>query len=81
MAKVRVKLNIAGFRSLRNDPAVLADLRARAERLAAASGPGYFADAQTGKNRARAGVVTGTWAAQRDNARNNTLINNLGAAR
>lgn len=77
----RVKLNIGQFRALRNDAAVIADLRARAERLADACGPGYVAGSQPGRNRGRAGVVTATYAAQRDNAKNNTLIRNLGVAR
>lgn len=36
-----VTLNIPGFVALRNSPAVQADIKARAERIAAAAGDGF----------------------------------------
>lgn len=51
----KVKLNNAGFRALRTDPKVVADLKRRADRVAAASG-GEVGDAQTPRNRARFAV-------------------------
>ncbi len=44
---------------LKSDP-VRADLEARAQRVAAAAGPGMVADSQVGATRARAGVITAT---------------------
>lgn len=76
---VKVKLNIAGFRQLRNE--VVGDLADRAGRIAEACGDGYVAESETGRNRARAAVIAATPEAQLDNARRNTLINNLGAGR
>lgn len=76
-----VKLNLAGFRALRNDPAVVADLSRRAQAIAVACGPGYTAVAETGRNRARAAVITTSGVAVTDNAANNTLIRNLDAGR
>lgn len=77
--KAKVTLNHAQFRALRNDPAVVNDLYARAQRIAAACGPGYEASAQTGRNRARASVITATKESRRDNAKHNTLVKNMGA--
>lgn len=51
----KVKLNLAGFRELRTDPKVVADLERRAQRVAAASG-GEVGDAETPRNRARRAV-------------------------
>lgn len=80
MARARVKLNLQGFRDLRNSPGVMADLEARAERLADACGDGYEPGSRQGRNRGRAGVVTATYRAMRDNAKNNTLVANMDAA-
>lgn len=51
----KVKLNNKGFRQLRTDPKVVADLDARAQRIAAASG-GKVGEAQPPRNRARRAV-------------------------
>lgn len=85
MAKIVWKPD--GLYNLRSAPGVKADLTGRAERLAAACGgseEGYFTSSQQGAKRPqgrwRATVVTGTAKAAADNARNNTLIRNLGSS-
>ena len=62
---MKAKLNTKGFRELRNDPKVIADLEARAKRIAEAAGPGFEASSQAAPNRGRASVVAGTLAARR----------------
>lgn len=47
----KIKWNLAGFRALRTDPKVVADLRARAERIADVAG-GTVGDPQAPRNRA-----------------------------
>lgn len=81
MAKSRIKWRIAGFRELRLDPGVIADLGERAERIADAAGDGYEASTFEGKNRGRASVITADYDAIRDNAKNQTLLRNLDRGR
>ena len=76
--KVKVKMNGKSARELLNSAVVRDALKARADAIAAASGDGYEPSVQTGKNRARASVITGTPKAMRDNAKNNTLLKSLG---
>ena len=75
----RIKWNVKAFRELRLESGVIADLEDRAERVAAAAGDGYEASAMAGKNRGRASVVTGDYAAMRDNAKHQTLLRSLDA--
>lgn len=79
MAKTRIKWRLPGFRELRLEPGVIADLEERAEAIAAAAGDGYEASAMAGKNRGRASVITADYAAMRDNAKNQTLLRSLDA--
>ena len=58
MSGMKIKWRIAGFAELRKSGEVQADLAARAERVAAASGEGFAARSGVGKTRARAAVVT-----------------------
>ncbi len=48
----------AGIRELLKSPMVQRDLRARAQRIANAAGPGMEVRTDVGRNRARAAVVT-----------------------
>lgn len=70
---------------LRSDPGVVADLEARIERYRVACGEGYTTSSQQGRKnpqgRWRTTLFTATFRAMRDNARNNTMINNLDALR
>lgn len=81
-----------GFRDLRNSVGVQEDLLRRAERVRDAAGagyspqgwernPGFVADVGPGKTRARAGVVTANPHSANVNARDNTLLRALEAAR
>lgn len=79
MAKPRIKWRLAGFRELRLEPGVIADLGERADAIASAAGPGYEASTFAGKNRGRASVITADYDAIRDNARNQTLLRSLDA--
>ncbi len=81
MSKVEVKLDDKGMEELLRSPPVLADLKRRADRIAAVCGFGYKAYAEQGRSRARASVVAATRGARRDNARKNTLIRNMSAGR
>ena len=83
---MRVKLNIKGFVELRNSPAVVADLQARARRIAAAAGDGMeVKPAETNhrfpKGRARVAVVTGTYDAMRREAKTRDLTRAIDAGR
>lgn len=77
----RIKWRVKGFQELRKSGAVLDDLTARAERIAAASGEGVVARGSIGKTRARAAVIAYHPKAIRRNARDNTLLNNLDRGR
>lgn len=78
---MKVVINHAGIRALLRSPAVAQDLLRRAQRIAAAAGPGYEASVNVGPNRARASVITASPAAIRDNAKNQTLLRSLDAGR
>lgn len=81
MAKPRIKWRIAGFRELRLAPGVIENLGERADRIAAAAGPGYEPSTFEGRNRGRASVITADFGARRDNAKNQTLLRSLDAGR
>lgn len=76
MAK-NFRLNNEGFRRLRRDPRVLADLMDRAERVAEAAGPGFEAKESPGINRARVTVFPTTPAAYRANSTEAALLRAL----
>ncbi len=80
-ANVELELNRSGVRELLRSPEVLADLRARAERVAAAAGAGMEVEATIGPNRARAEVATGTTEARLAEARHRRLSRSIDAAR
>lgn len=76
-----MKLNLKGFRRLRQSPPIKRDLERRAGRIADAAGDGYEMSSRTGKTRARASVITETYEAIDDNARRNTLLRSVAAGR
>lgn len=55
---VKVKFNFKAFEEIRRDPRVLADLDQRADRVAAAAGPGFESGSGQGRSRARGSVWT-----------------------
>ena len=82
MARPKITWNRDAFRQIRLLPEVDADMQSRAARVAAAAGSGYEAKrTDAPRNRARAAVVTTSYRAIRENARNNTLLRALDAGR
>lgn len=81
MSKVTIKLNRQGITKILKSPSMRKAVEKRARQIATAAGPGYEADSMIGKNRARASVYTKTFQARRDNAKRNTLLRSIGAAR
>lgn len=81
MSKVRIVLKRDGPRRLRKLPEVKADLERRAQRIAAAAGPGMETDSDVGRTRARASVRTTTNAARRAEATDRALTRAIDAGR
>lgn len=86
MAATRITFNIREFERLRKSPGVVADIKERVDRIAAASnahveGNGYEATVQEGRNRAHGSVITTDAESMSDNARNQRLLRNLDAGR
>lgn len=80
-SRVRIVLNRRGVRELLRSPEVLADLKRRAEAIAAAAGDGMEPSAMVGKNRARASVITATHNARRAEAVTRALTRAIDAGR
>lgn len=81
MAKARVKLNSRNVRALLRSAEVRKDLYQRARRVASSAGEGMFSEVETGPNRARAEVRTGTASARRREAESKVLRRALESAR
>lgn len=81
MANVRFDLNRKGVRELLRGPEVQAELRQRAQRIAAAAGPGHEVQMWVGRNRARATVRTATWQARHAEATTRALTRAIDAGR
>ena len=79
--KIRLKFNYAGFDAIRKSPGVQADLKERAERIAAAAGEGHEVTTRVGAHRARANIVTATHEAREGEATDKTLSSALDAGR
>lgn len=77
----KIKLNSAGVKALLKSPEVQADLKARADRIAAQAGPGHKVETFVGKNRARANVATETIDAMISEQAHGTLTNAIEAGR
>lgn len=83
----RVVINQQAFREILNSPAVVADLRRRAEAIAqtadtAANAPGgHRVVTEQGPRRARAAVLTRTPKAMWKEAHQRTLTSSIGAGR
>jgi hypothetical protein len=74
-------LNKEGVRELLRSPEIAAHLKDRAEKIAAAAGPGHEVRVDDGPNRARASVLTVTPEAMRAEATNRTLTRAIEAGR
>lgn len=70
----KFKLNRKGVRQLMQSQEMQAVLREKASQIAARCGDGYEQDIMVGKNRANAMVTASTYAAKRDNSKNNTIL-------
>ena len=82
MSKVKVVMNPAGVRALLNAPGVVADLDARAERIRAAAGPGFFVRRRDKRiNRYASQVRTADDEGRRAQADGNVLMKALDAGR
>ena len=77
----KLKLTRTGPRQVRTSAGVAADGYRRAQRIAAAAGPGMQASSTPGRNRARASVVTVTVEAMRAEARYRRLTSSIDAGR
>lgn len=76
-----VKLIPAGVGELLRSPEVLADLKARAERIAMVAGPGHEVEAHVGPVRAHASVTAVSHAARRAEATAQRLTSAVDAGR
>ncbi|MHA7287117.1 hypothetical protein ACX80I_12620 [Arthrobacter sp. MDT3-44] len=74
---MKIKHNTAAYRELLRSQAMLDEVKKRADRIAAAAGPGFESSAIVGKNRARASVRTTDIPSMIRNSRENTLIRAL----
>jgi len=78
---MRMQWKMRGFKEVRTSDEVEALLRKVIDEMLDDLGEGYEGDVQTGRSRSRGGVVTASREAREDNARNNTLLRALAAAR
>lgn len=79
---MKITINHAVFaRQVLKGPGTLAELRRRADRVAALAGEGMEASSMVGRNRARASVVTATFDARRAEAKTRALSRAFDAAR
>lgn len=81
VTEIRIELDSAGIEALLRSPEVVADLQRRADAIAAAAGPGMRATVYQGRDRARAEVWTGTYAARDAEAEGRALTRALDAGR
>lgn len=79
--KIRIDINSAGIQELLKSSPVQALLIAKAQRIAAAAGPGMEASSRIGKIRARASVITATYQARKAEAVDRALTKALDAGR
>lgn len=74
---MRVKWNRKGMAQILLMPGLLPEIDKHTQRIAEASGEGYYPHTNRGRRRHRGAVVAGGPSAARDNRANNTLIRNL----
>ena len=80
-SKIRIDVNDAGIQELLKSGEVRAFLKAKADRIAAAAGPGMEASSWSGRTRARASVITATSKARKAEAKDRALTRALDAGR
>lgn len=74
MAKVDFKLNREGVRQLLKSPEMQSICLEYANSALARLGPGYEVSTHSGRNRVNAEVKAETFAARRDNLKNNSIL-------
>jgi hypothetical protein len=75
----KIVINFTGVTALLRDPSVLALLKSHAEKIAASAGPGNKVETETGKQRARAAVITESYEAMKAEAQHSALSNAAGS--
>jgi hypothetical protein len=78
---VRIDVNRRTIRELLRGEEIQRELKARAEKIAQAAGPGHKVDTKVGPNRAHARVSTDTFPARYHEATGRTLTRALDAGR
>jgi len=81
VSNVRITIDRKAATELMCSPEVLADLRRRAEAIADRAGPGHIVEAEAGRKRARAVVITEWQSAKRNEATRRTLTRAIDAGR
>lgn len=84
MSTPRIEWNIKAFRELRTDPAIVADIQSRAERIAETAGDGFEASvriAKGGRGRAIASARTATPEAMKAESDDMALTSAIDAGR
>ena len=81
MSKAKIKWRLKGFEEIRRLPKTKAELKKRADSIAAQAGEGYEALEGEGKTRSRASVVTTSMRAINHNRKHNTLLKSLDAGK
>lgn len=79
--RTRIRFDYAGFNAVRRSEAVRADLAARAERIAAAAGPGFETKATLNPGRAGVLVYAETYDAMVAEAENKALTRAIDSGR
>lgn len=74
MAKMKFKLNYSGVGQLLKSAEMQNVLEEKAKGIRNRAGEGYKQDTYVGKTRANAMVYADSYAAKRDNMKNNTLL-------
>lgn len=76
--KVEIELNSAGIQELLKSAEIEAVCKEYADKVANRAGDGYEVNTQVGKTRVNAMVFADSFAARKDNLKNNTLLKALG---
>lgn len=75
---MRIRWNGKAFEQIRRLPETKAELRRHANAIAQRCGKGYVAVSGEGRTRSRAAVLAVSHTAREDNAKNNTLVREIG---
>ena len=81
MAKPKIVLNKKGVQQLLKSPEMQKLMTDRARRIATAAGPGHAVEPDNTGDRARASVVTRSYAAKKAEAKNRSLTRAIQAGR